>query len=283
MSAAVVITWKCFLKPNNKYGYMFLSPQHWKEEKKKRNPQILEISNFWDSKKNNNKGLTRSVRYLFETTILLLVQIPSLMETARPLFWFNYTLRKENEGTVQKNTLMQSCVTTPTVSEFQFVGKKHSLFLVRKWVGWFSRLNILGTLLKNTHKVTSCLLSNEKLKKNWLGSITEPDPVIFALVAYFFNKKERWFSRGWENDRRLNILGTLLKNTQKVTSCLLSNEKLKKHWLGSITQGKSHVLCFLPTNGRSKWDYKGACWVLFNGRFYPPLEVCSRCVTKKVI
>ena len=81
---------------------MFLSPQHWKEEKKMqpsnfRNFELLRL------KKNNNKGLTRSVRYLFETTILLLVQIPSLMETARPLFWFNYTLRKENEGTVQKN------------------------------------------------------------------------------------------------------------------------------------------------------------------------------------
>ena len=132
---------------------------------------------------------------------------------------------------------------------------KHSIFLVRNGVSRFSRLNILGTLLKTTQKVTSCEVPNKKVKENWLASIREPEPVIFPLTAYLGKENERCFSRRCKNGSRLNILGTLLKTTQKVTSCLLSNEKLEKNWLGSLTQSKSHVLCFLPTNGNSPWNY----------------------------
>ena len=44
-----------------------------------------------------------------------------------------------------------------------------------------------------------------------------------------------------------------------MTYCLLSNEKLKKNWTGSITQSKYYVLCFYPqrevVNETTKTNY----------------------------
>ena len=125
-------------------------------------------------------------------------------------------------------------------------GLKTQHLFGRKWVCRFSRLNILGTLLTFTQKVTSCEVPNKTVKKNWTHSIMEPEPVIIPLTAYFFKENERRFSRRCKNGSRLNILGTLLTFTQKVTYCLLSKEKLTKNWLGSLTQSKCHVLCFYP-------------------------------------
>ena len=79
MSVAVVIPWKCFLKPNNTIWGMFLSPQYWKKKGKKCNPQKFrnfELLSFETQK--NIKGLMRSVGYLFRTVVLLFVQILSL-------------------------------------------------------------------------------------------------------------------------------------------------------------------------------------------------------------
>ena len=69
MSAAVVITWKCHI--------CFWVHNIGRKKEKKATSKFKKFRPFETQK--NNEGLTRSVPYLFETTILLFVQIPSLL------------------------------------------------------------------------------------------------------------------------------------------------------------------------------------------------------------
>ena len=56
--------------------------------------------------------------------------------------WIPIFGRKERDSWFYKATFFQPYVVKPPVSEFRFVGKKHSTFLVRKWDSLFSRLNM---------------------------------------------------------------------------------------------------------------------------------------------
>ena len=57
------------------------------------------------------------------------------VETTRTLFWLNSYHRKETKGQFYTNFFFQSFVVKPTVSEFQFVGKKTQHLFGKKMNG----------------------------------------------------------------------------------------------------------------------------------------------------
>ena len=102
-----------------------------------------------------------------------------------------------------------------------------------------ARLKISGILLQTTAKMTSWVVSNEKVKKKCLVSIRQRKTVFYGLVAYLGNEIGGRFSGRCKNDARQNISGTLLKRATKVKSCVVWNEKVKKKCLVSIRQRKT--------------------------------------------